>query len=227
MYRPVLVTAPVIKPVTLAEAKVHLRQDFSDQDTLITALIDATVSTLDGWTGTLGRCLCQQQWRQDFDSFYGDSREGFHDRLQARHPAHAAQFRPHLRLPLYPVIGIVSVTYIDLANVAQTIAAENYTLRDDEQGCYVEFIPTYVFPQHAAVSAAVSVTYNAGYADAVDGDSKTSTVPEALRQAMLLRISHWFENREAVVVSESRSVGAIPLPFAVDALEGPFRRRRF
>ena len=59
----------------------------------------------------------------------------------------------------------------------------------------------------------VCVSFIAGYGAA-------STVPRAIKQAMLLIIGHLYENREAIAVS-----GAIPkeLPLAVDALLMPYR----
>jgi hypothetical protein len=60
---PVLVTAPAGVPVTVAEAKEHLRVDHSADDTLISGLISAAVGHLDGWSGVLGRCIMSQVWR--------------------------------------------------------------------------------------------------------------------------------------------------------------------
>jgi uncharacterized phiE125 gp8 family phage protein len=53
------------------------------------------------------------------------------------------------------------------------------------------------------------VTFDAGY-----GLTETS-VPASLRQALLLLVAHWYENREPVLSS-----GAVPkeLPLAVESL---------
>jgi uncharacterized phiE125 gp8 family phage protein len=57
-------------------------------------------------------------------------------------------------------------------------------------------------------------TYDAGYAE-VDGDS--TEAPEDVKQAVLLLVGHWFENREAVVVGQTGSA----IDMAVDALLAP------
>ncbi|MGY3609923.1 MULTISPECIES: head-tail connector protein [unclassified Bradyrhizobium] len=141
MYRPVLVAPPASTPVTLAEAKMHLRVDHDDEDALISSLISAVTDHLDGWTGILGRCLVEQQWRQDFDAF--------------------AQCLP---LPLGPVMDIVSVTWRSSTNQSSPVDASTYTLRTDGGGrSFVRFKNSFSAPDDLDERAAVSVTYKAGY----------------------------------------------------------------
>ncbi|MBQ2263259.1 MAG: hypothetical protein II336_18095 [Loktanella sp.] len=66
---PVLVTAPVLPVVTLADMRAHLRMTAADDDAQIVAIERAAVAHLDGWRGVLGRCLMPQTWRQDFDGW--------------------------------------------------------------------------------------------------------------------------------------------------------------
>lgn len=63
MGRLVQITPPASEPLTLAEAKDHLRVDFTDDDTLIGSYITAAVQHLDGPGGVLGRALVTQSWR--------------------------------------------------------------------------------------------------------------------------------------------------------------------
>lgn len=141
MYRPVLVAAPASAPVTVAEAKAQCRVDSSDEDALFTALIDAAVSYLDGWTGILGRALITQTWRQDFD-----------------------RFGRCLRLPIFPVASITSVKYDDENDVEQTVGSSNYEILTDDLGSFVHFADGYGFPSISAARPAVRVTYVAGEA---------------------------------------------------------------
>lgn len=198
MYRPVLVTAPAANPITLTEVKAQLDISYSDKDTYLTSLITAAVSYLDGWTGILGRCLVEQTWRQDYDYFY---------RV--------------FDLPLAPVIAITSVKYDDASAVEQTVSASNYELVTRSDGSsFVRMIDDFSVPSIDPESGpSVRITYTVGYPQS----GGSSTVPAAIKQAMLLLIRHWFDNPSAVVVG----VSAQPMPMAVDALLAPWRRVRF
>jgi uncharacterized phiE125 gp8 family phage protein len=101
---PVLVTPPVAAPVSLAEAKAHLRVDFDDEDALISGLIDAATQHLDGWSGVLGRALMPQTWQMSLDRF----------------PAGAIQ------LPVGPVTFVESVAYLDANGVSQLVSTGDY-----------------------------------------------------------------------------------------------------
>ncbi|WP_196258573.1 head-tail connector protein [Pelagibacterium limicola] len=195
-YPPVLVTPPAILPVTIAEAKVALRIDGSDEDAFIGGLIRAAVAHLDGWTGILGRCLVEQEWRQDFD-----------------------KFAPCLRLPLWPVISVSSITWRNRAGQLATVAQSGYALKADMLGAYIRFKRDYAAPTDLAEIAAVSVTFKAGYPNTGDDEPK-STVPEAIKTAILMLLGHWEANREAVNVGNITT----ELPLGVAALLAPYRR---
>ena len=122
-------------PVSLAEAKMHLRVDAADEDGLIAGLIAAATAHLDGWAGVLGRCLCEQTWRQDFD-----------------------RFARVLRLPLGPVASIASVTWRNAAGQVATVAGANYLLRHDAAGSYLRFRDDFDFPTDLHCTAAVIAT---------------------------------------------------------------------
>lgn len=209
MLRPVLVAPPELLPVSLVETKGHLRVDHSDDDTLIEGLIGAATDHLDGWTGILGRCLVEQTWRQDFDAF-------------AR----------SLCLPLGPVIAGESVTWRNEAGQVATIPGAAYDLRTDAGGrSLIRFDADYVFPIGLHESRAVAVTFKAGYAtipavepgegDPPDppGSPAMSTVPAAIKTAILLMVANWYNNREATAPT---TLGA--LPYGVDMLIAPYRR---
>lgn len=99
----VLITAPAEEPVTLSEAKLHLRVDHSADDTLITALIVAAREQAEHKTG---RVLVTQTWEQVLDAFPADE----------------------MRLDVPPVQSITSVKYLDEAGDEQTLDGAAYSL---------------------------------------------------------------------------------------------------
>lgn len=166
---PILVEAPSLEPVTLAEAKAHLRVDTNDEDALIGALITTAVTHLDGWSGILGRALVTQTWQESLSAF----------------PACGL-----LRLRLAPVQTVEAILYRDAANTERTLSPSLYEgpLADD-LGAYVALKSTEVWPATYERRDAVTVRYVCGHGAPAD-------VPAPVRQAMLLMIGDWYANRE-------------------------------
>ncbi len=136
--RPVLVTAPATSPVSLAEAKAHLRVGHTDEDTTIQTYIDAATAHLDGWTGILGRCLVTQTWRQDMRAF----------------PVGV------LRLP-FPNVQTASVAYTDAGGTIQ--AFSGFELIEDYFGAALALADGEVWPVSGDIQDAVRVTFACGY----------------------------------------------------------------
>lgn len=184
-YAPVRTAAPGAAPVTLAEAKAQCRVDHDDEDVLITALIGAAVSELDGWSGTLGRALVTQTWEQAFDGF----------------PL-------RLRLPM-PAASVASVSYVDADGDTQTLAGDQYVLRRDALGSFVEPAFDVNWPAVRSQSASVTVSFTCGTAaESVDG---------AIKAALLLRIADLYANREArgSALVENATIKALLAPFTL------------
>lgn len=176
---------PSVDPITLAEAKAHLRVDSTDEDALISALIAAAVAHFDG-TGVLGRAMITQTWEQSFQ-----------------------YTRTWERLVVGPFQSLVSVEYYDAGNVLQTATLEDFETRVDGDHVLIGPKVNAAWPSIYSRPDAVTVTYVAGYGDAADD------VPASVRQAILLTVAHWYENREAV-----SELPLKPVPMAVDALIG-------
>jgi uncharacterized phiE125 gp8 family phage protein len=64
-----LTTPPATEPVTLAEAKAHLKIDTADEDALIATLITASRARAEWYTG---RALVTQSWVLRLDTFPPD-----------------------------------------------------------------------------------------------------------------------------------------------------------
>jgi uncharacterized phiE125 gp8 family phage protein len=131
------ITAPVALPVSLDEAKAHLRVLDSSEDALIGALLSSAVSMLDGRDGALGRALEPQVWELSIDGF------------------------PEvIVLPLGPVTAVASITYIDVAGAAVVLPGSQYQV--DLTGVDGRIVASGGWPETADVPSAVKVRWSAG-----------------------------------------------------------------
>lgn len=111
-----------------------------------------------------------------------------------------------IQLDMPPVTSIVSVKYLDTAGVQQTLDPAAYTL-DNYNSQAHWLLPVYGtdWPDTLASPLAVKVRYVAG----------STTLPPAVRNALLMFTGHLDQNREAVAVGLS---GATEMPLGVKAL---------
>lgn len=163
-----LTTAPAVMPVTLDEAKLHLRVEHIADDTLITALIATAVERLDGRFGLLRRGIITQTW----------------DMFQRGFP-----IMRKLELPMPPLQSVVSVNYYDGSNVQQTFDPANYVVITNEFVGYIKLKLGMSWPLTYERDDAVDVQFICGFGD--DGDS----CPAPLKAAILLTIGDLYMNR--------------------------------
>lgn len=169
---PVLVTPPAETPISLDDAKEHLRIHHDDDDDLISAYLASAVSFLDGHSGVLGRCMVAQEWTAAFPGWPGCGM---------------------LRLPFPDVSGAV-LAYSDADNEEQEVGTGLFQLAHDAQGSFLWLRRGFNRPTlYDDRLDPVRVTFTAGYGEADD-------VPGALKAAIRLIVGHLYENRESVIV---------------------------
>jgi uncharacterized phiE125 gp8 family phage protein len=178
MLRPVRVTPPAVSPVTLADAKAHMRVSFADDDALIGALLQAAVDHVDGWSGILGRCLINQDWSVSFGAWGGRV----------------------LRLA-FPDVSAAEVTYRDSDGAEQTVDPALYAIKEDNQSAYLFLSADFERPILFDRPDAVTVTFAAGYASVTE-------VPAIHKQAIRLLVGYYFENRDMLMSDALQSVRA-------------------
>jgi uncharacterized phiE125 gp8 family phage protein len=207
-----LVTAPANYPVTLAQAKAHLRAaDFTDDDVMIDALIAAAVQHCDGPKGFLGRALVSQTWDLYLDAFPCRRGDAF---LRLGHRVHGCQ----IELPLPPLISVGGVFWLDSAGSEQEVDASTYNVDPySEPGRVVPV--NGAWPIAACVPNAVRIRFTAGY---VTTDSPPAdNVPKPITAAMLMYIGDLYANRETMLIGQRAA--AVTLPWASEQLLRPYR----
>ena len=162
-----LVTAPTATPVSLSEAKDHLRVDSDDDDALVTRLIAVATAFTDA-QGALGSAMITQTWGQWIGA------------------------NPNQTVPLIlgPFQAIDAVKYYDVDGVLQTDTLSNYDVFGTKTAKYIGPKSGFSWPVAQDRSDAIKIEYTIGF-----GDAETD-IPDTIRHALLLLIDHWYENRE-------------------------------
>ncbi|NSW92315.1 MAG: phage head-tail connector protein [Firmicutes bacterium] len=183
-----LITPPSIEPITLEEAKAHIRVDGADEDILITSLITTAREYCESFQN---RAYITQVWELILDAF----------------PASP------FNIPRPPLQSVDSIKYTDSDGLETTFDSTNYIVDTDSEPGRVALATGIVWPSMTLKSiGGVKIRFTAGYGDA-------AAVPMMIKQAMLLLIGHWYENREASFIGHvSREI-----EFAVHALLWPER----
>jgi uncharacterized phiE125 gp8 family phage protein len=142
----VVTVAPTTEPLSLAEAKQHLRVDSTDQDTLIQSLITAARIYCEKHTR---RTLAPATFRYTLDEF-------------------PACNRP-VRLPVPPVSAVLSISYVDTDGNTQTLDPTGYHLDLDSEPARITPAFNTVWPATRQQTNAVTIQFTAGYSAVPDG----------------------------------------------------------
>lgn len=188
-------TEPGGEPVTLDEAKAHIRVEssFTDDDSLIGAIITAA-----------------RQWAEIYLSLAIPEQTITSKRMA---------FANRMELPMTNLIGVGSVKYLDGDGVEQTLATDVYGVDDFSTPGAVYLKDGQEWPDVAVDPLAVTITYTAGWAADGSPPDYGVNVPNPIKQGILLLVGHMYENREASIVGTS----AQDLPMGVTSLLYPYR----
>lgn len=197
-HRHNLITAPAIEPVTLTQAKAHLRVDFADDDTLITTLIIVARQAVEEF---LGRALITQTWQVFYDKFpdffYGYRNDCDITSASQQLPVNYYQNRVRrareIELLKPPLQSVTHVKTYANDDTVTTFSTSSYQV-----SVYGGLTPTrgrvtlrdgVTFPFFTRNADGIEIQFIAGYGDAA------SDVPEQIIQAMLLIIGKLYEDR--------------------------------
>jgi uncharacterized phiE125 gp8 family phage protein len=160
-----LTTPPAIEPLTLAEAKAHLKIDVADDDAPIAAMIAAARARAEWHTG---RALIAQGWTLHLDAWPCDG---------------------IVEIPLPPLQSVTSVTSYARDDTALTMDPSFYTVDTASAPARLALRLGVVPPVNLRAIDAVRIAFTAGY-----GDTEAA-VPELLKQAIREIVAFLYENR--------------------------------
>lgn len=169
-------TAPAVEPVSLAEAKAHVRVDHATDDALIAGYITTAREWVEDY---IDRSLVTQQLTMKLDFF----------------PA-------EIELPRPPMIAsgtatAVVVTYVTgEAGGTATLASTSYRVDRDSTPGVIRTTYAGSWPSHLVDKNSVTVTWWAGYGDA-------SNVPQRVKNAMLMCVHELYEKRGGAMMPEA------------------------
>lgn len=168
-----LVTAAEDQPVSLPEAKAHLRisDSITDEHSYIDTLVVAATRIVEKYTG---RALITQT----------------HDLFLSDFPG-----TDNIRVPMPELQSVTTLKYKDTDGTQSTWAGSNYIVETD--GLIGRVVLAYgkSWPTDTLYpSLPIAVRFVAGYGD------EPGDVPEPLHQAILIQVAELYENREASVI---------------------------
>ena len=159
-------TEPVTEPVSLTEAKLHLRVDSTADDDLITTLISVA-----------------RQWC-----------EGFQNRAYITQTITMTldKFPKVFKIPKPPLQSVSSIKYIDTGGNQQTFAAANYDVDVEKEPGRIALAYSKSWPSIRGDINSVEVVYIAGYATkftASKTDDKLTVSGRTFADANIVRLS--------------------------------------
>lgn len=166
-----LVSRPANYPITLSEAKAHLREDGSEQDATIVMYIAAATANAEAY---LGRALIDQTWDYHFGAF---------------------PITGGIPIPKPPLLEVLGVFSTDAAGAETPFT--NY--RIDYTGQGAELVLATSASAWPSSSTAGRIRFRAGYLDST-GSPPLEAVPEDIKAAILLILGNLYANRESVVI---------------------------
>lgn len=183
-----VITAPPVEPVALDDAKTWCRVDGTDQDAVITMLIQAARERAEEITG---RAFVQRTLELRLDQFP----DGAGNQI--------------IELPYAPLIGVSSVIYLDSNGALQTLSGSpsNWIEDTGSEPGRIQPLDAQSWPATQTAIGAVRIRYEAGYAPASGSPTDyRANIPALVKQWMQVRISTFYEQREALITGGTLNV---------------------
>jgi len=195
-----LITPPATEPVTLTDAKLHLKVDTTDDDTLITSLIVAARARAEWHTG---RAFITQSWKFWLDAWPGARGD---DRLP---PALSTTPPVPIAVPLPPLASVASITTYAMDDSASVMDTSQYQVDTASSPGRIALKAGVTPPVNLRALNAIAIAFDAGYGNAASG------VPDAIKRAILMIVADLYANRGDAAVETSAAALATLAPYRI------------
>lgn len=167
---------PAFEPVSVDEARDHLRLTATDEDAIIANIIKAATRWAEDYTGYR---FCTQTWTFTLDSF-------------PYKPTRVFNGKPYddyeiIKVPYPPLQSVTHIKYYDTSDVLQTLSASDYRVDTESEPGRIQ--PVESWPDTYDKINPVEIRFVCGWDDVDDIDDQIKT-------AILLRVSDLYENRQ-------------------------------
>ena len=170
MYK--ITVPPTAEPISLTDAKNHLKVDYDDDDALIEVIITAVREYVEIY---VGRALMPQTIQEYFDTFPCVTDHNPRAGIEAR---------------FAPLQSLTYLKYIDTGGGTITLTADTDYYFDNISE------PPRIFPAFGKTWPTVRNQPNAMWFEYIAGYTQASDVPAIIKQAMLIMIAKMYEQRE-------------------------------
>lgn len=178
-------SAPVMEPLLLDEVKNHLRIDGTADDAGLGALLQAAREMIETHTGL---CLINRRLALYLDSWPGSfGKMPWWQGVACGSMAAFSRMTEYLPLGVRPVQSIEAVRLYDADGTATLWGAENYDLKPGLEP--VLYRKKGSWPQAGRSFDGICIELTAGFCES------WNNVPADIRQALLLLVTHLYENR--------------------------------
>ena len=172
-----LTSDPAIEPVTIGDAKDHLRITGADEDSIINTWIKTAREWCEGYQN---RAFITQTWEMTLDAFPAES---------------------IIKVPLPPLQSITSIKYYDISETENLMPESDYMVDTHSQPGRVSLGSGKSWPSTTLRPInGVIITFKAGYGDAANA------VPEKVIQAVKILVGELYEHREITDIKELKEV---------------------
>ncbi len=116
----VVTTAPATEPVSLSDAKLHLRIDHDEEDVLLERLITAARKTIERW-----------EWRTHINTTY---------------TLYLQAFPETIYFPRPPLSSVTSIKYYNVSDVLTTVSSSDYEVDTNSEPGRAQAVATTSWP---------------------------------------------------------------------------------